>query len=587
MKNSHAKLIKSVNEMIKKYLFIFLLVVCTLVRGYSQAAKQEGELKREVTLYNPYKPSLQDAKKQNFLPEIKDIATVNQTFTYEVTSNPFSPEYNIIPIKPASLLSDPLPKLYRSYVRGGLGNNTTPLAEISIANERSKKGALGIYAKHYSSNGTVPLATSQRVSAGFMDNDATLYGKKFFRKNVFNLSADFTQKMRYAYGYNTDSIIYEPVKKDVRLNYYDVGANASFSSLNLDSTDFSYDFGLQYDYFHNTSEFTVNHFAFSGEMAKSFRGLYAGSDISVDHYRLSDSIGLKPKYILSVNPFIRKITSNWNFNLGIVVDVERNLSTTAKLHFYPDVRFGFTVVPQYMKFFTSLGGKLENNDPLRVISENPFMVPDGSLYKVPNTDYVLVFSAGLKGNNGLGGNYLASVSYSVIKNMLLYSNVFYPDTLSRIERGNHFIAIPDDAEILNFHGELTGAITDNLSFAISANYYKYTLTVNEFPWNKPDWDGKLGFHYNLKNKIIAGAEFTALGKRKLMSSESGTGWTTLSPVIIDMPVHVNLGLSAEYRYTKILSFWAKVNNISYDRFYEWAFYPSQMFNFIFGFSYSL
>ncbi|MBK7479198.1 MAG: hypothetical protein IPI69_05320 [Bacteroidales bacterium] len=57
--------------------------------------------------------------------------------------------------------------------------------------------------------------------------------------------------------------------------------------------------------------------------------------------------------------------------------------------------------------------------------------------------------------------------------------------------------------------------------------------------------------------------------------------------VIEQPVHVNLGLSAEYRYTRILSFWVKVDNVSWNRYYEWAFYPSQMFNIMAGFSYSL
>ena len=57
--------------------------------------------------------------------------------------------------------------------------------------------------------------------------------------------------------------------------------------------------------------------------------------------------------------------------------------------------------------------------------------------------------------------------------------------------------------------------------------------------------------------------------------------------IIDMPVHFNLNLNAEYRYSKILSFWTRLDNISINRYYEWAYYPSQTFLFMLGFTYSL
>jgi hypothetical protein len=331
----------------------------------------------------------------------------------------------------------------------------------------------------------------------------------------------------------------------------------------------------------------MNHVGFAGKMAGVYQGFYVGSELNIDHYRLSESLGLGPKYILSLNPFIRKSSDQWNFNVGVRLSVEKNLEDKAKVFFHPDLAFGFSIVPEYMRFFAGLVGKLENNEPLNVISQNPYMVPDGSMFRVPNTNHALIISGGLKGNNGLGGNYLASVSYSLVNDLLLFSNIVYPDTAGSVERGNYFVITPDDAEVLNFHGEFSGNFTKRLSLNLSANYYQYTLTNNAYAWNKPNWDGKLGFYYNLRNKIIAGTELTALGKRKLMVSQSPTGWMTLEPSVIEKPVHVNLGFSAEYRYTKILSFWFKVNNISWNRYYEWAYYPSQRFLFMVGFTYSL
>ena len=572
--------------MIKRNIIIIFQIVLFCLPVSAQVTKKESDLAREVTLYNPYKPSLADARKKSYLPEIIDTATVNPVFSYDVSSKPFNPAYSIIPIKSASLMSDPLPKLYKSYVKVGFGNNNTPLAELSITNLRSKSSAIGFYAKHYSSNGKVPLENDQRVFAGFMDNDVSLFGKKFFSNSSLDISGNFLQKVRYAYGYNTDEL-FNFNKQDIKHNYYDAGGTVSYSSLNLDSTDLAYDFGLTYDYFHDTNERTMNHLGFSGAMSKLHKGFYIGSGLQIDHYRLSDSINLDPKYILSFNPYVRKSTGQWDFNIGVLLAVEKNLTESPKVYFYPDVKLGFSIVPEYMRFFAGLGGKLVNNEPLNIIPENPYMVPDGSLFRVPNTSHSVIISAGIKGNNGLGGNYLASASYSTVRDMIFYSNVVYPDTAGNVERGNHFIILPDDAEIFNIHGELTGLISDKMSFSASGNYFHYALHENAYAWNKPKWDGKFGLFYNLRNKIIAGTEITAIGKRKLAISESPTGWMTLNTTEIEEPLHINLGISAEYRYTKILSFWFKINNISWNRYYEWAYYPSQMFNFMLGFSYSL
>jgi len=143
-------------------------------------------------------------------------------------------------------------------------------------------------------------------------------------------------------------------------------------------------------------------------------------------------------------------------------------------------------------------------------------------------------------------------------------------------------------ELFNIHGEMNGPVSDKLSFISAANYYKYTLSHFAFAWNKPDWDAKIGLKYNLRDKIIAGMEISLEGKRK----EIGNGqlpvlFDSAGPFTVDLPAHFNLNLNAEYRYSNILSFWAKLDNISNKRYYDWAFYPTHGFMFMLGFTYSL
>jgi hypothetical protein len=575
--------------MIKRNLIIPAFILFCLLPVSAQVTKQETGLKREVTLYNPYKPSLPEVKKRSFLPDMNDTMKVRPEFRYDIMTKPFLPAYTISPIKAVALLPDPLPKLYKSYVNIGMGNYITPLAEISITNERSKKGTIGFYGRHFSTNGKVELQNGKKVFAGYMDNDASLFGRKFFRKNLFESSVDFSQKIRYAYGYDTSITDYSPAKKDIRLGYNNIGAKASLSSFTLDSTSFSYDFDISYNFFYNTQNLFQHSAGINGMMAKSCKGFYIGSGISYNYYSPLDFISVGPKYIASISPFVKKSTEQWNVKLGFQALLDKNLTATPVFHIYPDFNFSFTVVPSYVSFFAGLSGKLEKNDPLKIISENPFLVRDGSLFTLPNTDYVLIVSSGLKGNNGIGGNYLVSASYSIINDMLFYSNIVIPYGMISPEVGNHFVPLHDDVELFNIHGEIGGLISDKISYNGSANWYKYTLSENDFAWNKPAWDTRIGVKYNLKDKIIIGAELTGIGKRKLhvdvFNIMSSSTPTTL--IILDMPVHFNLNLSAEYRYSKILSFWAKFNNISYNRYYEWAYYPSQRFLCMLGFTYSL
>ena len=220
----------------KKIIITLLIIFLISIAGFSQKKQEETVFKREVTLYNPYKPSLSEVVKKSFLPDMTDTSTVRQAFKYDLISQPFQPSYTISPIKPASLLPDPLSKLYRSYINFGFGNYLTPLAEISITNDRSKSGAIGIYARHFSTNGYVRLLNDAKGFAGYMDNDVSLYGKKFLANSILSGSLDFSQKTRYAYGYDTIVKIYDPEKKDIRLNYYNTGANIGLVSSKSDSS---------------------------------------------------------------------------------------------------------------------------------------------------------------------------------------------------------------------------------------------------------------------------------------------------------------------------------------------------------------
>ena len=92
--------------MIKRYFIIPTLTLFCLIPVSAQVKKQEPGLKREVTLYNPYKPSLREVKKRSFLPDLNDTVKLKPEFRYDVSTKPFMPSYTISPIKAADLLPD-------------------------------------------------------------------------------------------------------------------------------------------------------------------------------------------------------------------------------------------------------------------------------------------------------------------------------------------------------------------------------------------------------------------------------------------------------------------------------------------------
>lgn len=568
--------------MMKRNLLNIFLLLLIAVDLFSQ----EQDLKREVTLYNPFIPSLSDFRKKSFLPVIRDTSSVRPEFTYTVNTNPYSPEYTINPIKAAAIVPEPLEKLYKSHVKLGLGNYYAPMAEISITNERSREGIYGLYAKHYSTHGKVKLQNDKRVFAGYMDNDVSLFGKKFFHDNYLEGSIDYFQKTRHAYGYDTSIVAYDPEKKDIRIPYSKIGASLSFASLTLDSSDFSYDFDVAYSYFFSDRSLSQNSLELAGYMAKTYLDLYMGAGLEMDFYRPSREISRSGRYVAALSPFISKSSAQWNFRLGIQLLLDSDTTSSVKFRFYPDARLGFGIVPSYVEFFARLSGKLEKNTPDKIIDENPFLLRNGSLFALPNTSHQLVLSGGLKGNTGIGGNYVLSASYSMIQNMLFYAGLVDDDPLPVPLAGNYFLSVPDDVELFNLHAEINGVIGNRITYRGNTNYFNYKPGTLEYPWGKQSWDAQIGLKYNLRNKIIAGIELTSLGSRRFIVNRSNTLVPQEDYVFIS-PVYVSSNLSAEYRYTKILSLWARLNNIDFTRNFDWAFYPTQRYMFMVGLTYSL
>ena len=84
---------------------------------------------------------------------------------------------------------------------------------------------------------------------------------------------------------------------------------------------------------------------------------------------------------------------------------------------------------------------------------------------------------------------------------------------------------------------------------------------------------------NLRNKIVVNADVFALGDRYAFNYKSPG-----SPYKLKKIIDANLGL--EYRYSKILSVFLNINNITATKNYYWNFYPTQGVNAVGGLTYS-
>ncbi|HCC70003.1 MAG TPA: hypothetical protein DEQ09_02470, partial [Bacteroidales bacterium] len=179
-------------------LLSYIILLLMLMPAGLNAQRGQKEIRREVTLYNPFKPSLKKASKINFLPQISDTTVSAPEFRYTIDAKPFMPGYEIRSISAARLQPDPLPKLYKGFLNLGIGNYFSPIAEISVSSDRSRKSNVGLYLGHESSFGKLKINDAVKVYGGYMDNTGKLFVTKFLRRAAISADININHMRRYA-----------------------------------------------------------------------------------------------------------------------------------------------------------------------------------------------------------------------------------------------------------------------------------------------------------------------------------------------------------------------------------------------------
>jgi hypothetical protein len=568
-------------------IFYYILFLLLFVPVTVNAQGGEEEIKREVTLYNPFKPSLNKANKLNFSPVISDTSVTMPEFRYMINAKPFMPEYEIVTISAARLQPDPLPKLYRSFVNIGLGNYFSPLAELSITSDRSRKSRSGLYFGHESSFAKLNLDDDLRVYGGYMDNMLKLYTGRMFRRSGLDANIDFNHIRRYAYGGVPDSLaLVEVEKENLLIEYLNPSARVNLYSTRLDSSKMYFDIGLNYELLFQTRKYYQHMAGLTADLGYDLRMFYANLDLGYEMITIPN-IEDKVRHQVRLLPSISKKSNNFEFKLGVKLFADARYYDTelidysTKLFFYPDINLKISVIPGILNMNVGLDGDYKNNNASEIIYTNPFVVqqapaggiePSVNLYSILPTSTKLRVKGGISGYASQYSSYSLGVSYSMFDNMVFYKN----DTIL----GRGFVPVYDTGEELEINAGFKARISSELSLSARGGYYNYTLEYLDRPWHKPSWDGSMAIHYNLRDKIIAQADIHAISKRF-----AGMGADPYS--LAEIPMNVSFSLGLEYRYTKILSFWTRLNNIALNRYYEWNYYPSQRFLFMAGFTYNL
>ncbi len=545
------------------------IVIFFIITGYDLLSQQ---ISRDVIVIKPYEPTISDAYKINSLPVIDDSVTVTPTFNYSILPVRIDIDYQPKEIKPAKM-TIPLAKLYKNYLKLGLGNYFTPLAEYSYNGLRSEDYAIGAYFRHISSHSKIKLDNEDKVPSGYSKTRVALFGKKIYDKSVLSGKIRLNNDGIHYYGYNTALFpdTFPDIKgKDIKQRYFLFSTSANFHSAYPDSIHFNYGVSAQYDYFKDKYNNSENMLFFAGSFSKPVGKQMTGIDASLTNFIKSESIDSVNNTVIRADYWFSKSTSEWKLVLGFNAVV--NILDKSKAYIFPKGSLQLNIIEEILVPYFGIDGYLDIYNYKNIATENPFITPG---LNVAYSKHKFIAYAGIKGKLSSRSTYRFDAVYSLVNNMHFFVN----DTLNN-DYENQFTVVYDDMEQIKYHGEINVDISEKFNVVLKGNYHKYVMSDEEKAWHKPEYNIDLYCSYNLRNKILVDIDLIAIGNRYAKSYNESIEFIKLDPFI-------DLNLGVEYRYSKVLSAFVNLYNITSSEYNIWNQFPAYRFNLLVGFTYKL
>lgn len=557
-------------EHIKK-LNLMMCLVCMSGYGFAQSDKSlDGG---QVNVVQDYKPTLSDAIKININPTIVDSTPPTPEIKYSNINKGFSPEFKVDPIKPAKMKGEPLQKLDNNYARAGFGNYNTSLIEAHVGSGRSKKMNYAFSGKHFSSAGTI----DKHGYAGFAQNMLHAGASFFIPDHVLNVKGQYHNSSIHYYGYDRDTNDVRPVfsKSENRQVYDLIDFNASLLQNTKNDEALYHEFNVGFYNYHDKLKNQENSFNMVAAIGKPIGKEIYGGRIFFNYYGNQSSPDSSQGAILTFNPFVKTSGNKWHARLGINVAVETD---EGKTHFLPDISGKYNIVEGILSVYADIKGYTYRNSYRKLSEENPFILP---YINFRSTTVKIDASGGLRGNIDQHLYFNLNASYKIIDSMALYVNKnFMQDNWQ-----NAFTVIYENINIGRFYGEI-GYVTENkITVATWGAFNQYTMDKQLKPWQLPILEGGVKASYNLGDKIIAGIDVFYMGTRyaRIMKTERISPQTYIFKAAErKLKDYVDASLNFEYRYTKSLAGFIRLNNLASTPYNIWNNYPSQRFNGMLG-----
>ena len=567
----------------KQYIFIIALSVLSLVEAqaqYDQTIISVGD--RALTVDQAFKIS--------DLPSTIDSVYESRELDYILVPRQVEVNYEPKEIKAAKLkVLEPLTKLYRGYVKGGVGTYTTPLLDVHFNSIRNRDWAYGIDVNHLSSQGGIKDAGDN----SYGDTHFGGWAKRYVNKHTVEAGLAYDLNKIHYYGFDPGDL--DIKAKDYEQKYNTIQGHVEVLSHYKDSAKVQHRIGLNIRNMSALSDANESSVVFSADASKTIEdyrfGLGMELDVntfkegSIKEFVLSETqdglvteLETQKGNIFRLNPTIhaRKKDLTADIGLGIVFDSSPDKNV---VHLYPQAYLSYSLFDDLFTPYAGLTGTLKRNSFYSLAQENPF---------IHNSNGLRNTSKDLELYGGIRGTIFDNLAFNVRASIEDYDDYafFVNDTIFSVE--NKFTVFYDDLKVVRIAGELTYEFDENLTLGGRLEIMSNNTENFSEAFNLPNMRFTLDGRYDLDDTFVVKAQVFAAGKRygASMMPQEGDNVIDGDLSVVKLGAYVDMSLGVEYRYTKRISAFLDINNLTGGRYQRWNQYRVQPALIMGGLTYS-
>lgn len=527
----------------------------------TKVEQPKAAINEEIEVLRPYKPILTDAVKIRINPDLKNNPTFKPRLIYTILDKTLSLDSNIAKLQAQKLPVEKSPVFTNNYLKAGIGNLNTTLAELYLNNGKDEALQIGLAVKHLAQQGN--LAKQQ-----FSHQDAILFGRHIGSKITFSGQFKYDRLSTYFYGFNPilGSNTLDPAKQQLEL----LEVKGDLLNNFKENGHFSYKLNANSYLFRNIFEARENNLLAATSLNLAIKKFNIGIGAALDLTNSKDVSYSIDNHIFKAYPYV-KIKGNQAL-LDFGFNIVQEYGTQQKLHIFPTASISFPIAVDYVNFFGGVNGDVIKTNLKDLATANPYLNQNVT---ITNSIEKLTIYGGIKGNAGHALGFKATAFYKQIENMQLFQN-----NTSQI---NRFDVIYDDgqSEILGIEGEVDIKASKIFSLISKIEANNYSMATEQQAWLKPSLRITATGYAKLSAKLSFNAEIVRNDK---MYAKLNDGSSNTQTIAIDAFTDLNLG--TEYAINPKARIYLQATNILGTSYQEYLYYPKLGFGIFGGLNFS-